>query len=437
PSRSFPVRHSSPIIDKPVPRYYTPQSPLLPNKPIPQVEIQNNVSTPNISATDSSNNSNQQSGPQPSNIPNKGTAVPKLKKPFLKRRLSPIRLNESSSSLEKSIVKSDSFISNPSPVLKKAKFCESLSKLKLSNSPAKIAEREARNKRYEESIESAIIKIEEFRNSQDKQFTDIRNESKSKETDNLRNFRIPKKFPKVVMEKLPDFIIKFVGDSTAKRVYDQITDIPHNFNVSLLSSENKDIKSVTNFLMADVQTSKILNENTKVVYIVLAGQHDLTRATGKNSCELNPTFNVNNFVKNFYVTELFLRIYPRFKIIWIVPLIVDFKRYCSSFRNKIVSYDMNNVYDKNNFEKSMKLRQYNHEIEHFLISGTCNYLNLQSLNHNMTAFDNDMPRIFASNDNEIKFPTDNITYDGLHLNEYGSNALWAKIENLINTKFSK
>ncbi|CAF4349245.1 unnamed protein product, partial [Rotaria magnacalcarata] len=141
PSRSFPPpqRHSSPKIEikvpiqnsqkippisnitnvnmnKPIPRYYVPQSPLLPNIP-----IQNDC---NINKTIRIN-----------------PAVPKVKKPIIKRKLSPIRLNESNSSLEKSIVKSDSFLSDPSPILKKAKYSQLSLKLK-NETPIEKANRQ-------------------------------------------------------------------------------------------------------------------------------------------------------------------------------------------------------------------------------------------------------------------------------------------------------
>ncbi|CAF3397966.1 unnamed protein product [Rotaria socialis] len=429
-SRSFPPppKHSSPkkslpkkqtnicsfteetdIINKPIPRYYVPQSPLLPNISV-------------------DTNNNDKSIPL-----DKTNPFPKLKKPFLKRKLSPIRLNESTESLEKSIAKNDSFLSNPSPVLKKAKYSQSSLKSKNETPDQKIQ----REKGYELSIQSAIANIEKFRQIQFDKLNQQINDAKAKGVDSLRNYRIPKKYATVVLPKIPNFNVKIIGDSTAKRLHTQIVDIPHNFNVSLLSCSSKDMESVTNFLMADIATIKDLDENTKVVYVVLAGQHDLTRATGKNSCELNPSFNLSQFVNNILITELFVKDHPKVKIIWTIPLITDFKRYCNSLRNKIVSYNLSNTYDYNIFEKSMKLREYNHRIDNFMLSAACNFINIQSIDENMVAFDKDMPRIFEQKQNGLGFPNNNTTCDGLHLNGIGSNALWAKIENIINTKFSK
>ncbi|CAF2058427.1 unnamed protein product [Rotaria magnacalcarata] len=408
PSRSFPPpqRHSSPKIEikvpiqnsqnippisninnvninKPIPRYYVPQSPLLPNIPI---QNDNNI------------NNSVRINP----------AVPKVKKPIIKRKLSPIRLNESNSSLEKSIVKSDSFLSDPSPVLKKAKYSQLSLKLK-NETPIEKANRQ---KSYELSIQKAIENVQKFRKDQFEMFTNQLNESKNNDTNNLRKFRIPKKFATVVLPKLPNFTVKLIGDSTASRLHSQIVTIPQNFNISLMTCQNKDLESITTFLMADIDTIKdTLNDNSKIIYVVLAGQHDLTRATGKNSCELNPSFNLNTYVHNIFTTELYVKDLKKIKIIWTIPLITDFKRYCSSFRNKIVSYNLNNTYDKNNFEKSMKIREINHGIDKFLIDATCHFINIQSIDDRMIAFDKDMSQIFDQIRNGISFPNDDVTSD--------------------------
>ncbi|CAF4521078.1 unnamed protein product, partial [Rotaria magnacalcarata] len=172
----------------------------------------------------------------------------------------------------------------------------------------------------------AIENVKKFRKDQSDLFNNQLNESKNQDTDKLRKFRIPKKFATVVIPKLPNFTVKLIGDSTAKRLHSQLVDIPQNFNLSLMSCSNKNLESITTFLMADVDTIKdTLDDNTKVIYVVLAGQHDLTRATGKNSYELNPSFNLNKYVNNIFMTELYIKNLQKIKIIWTVPLITDFK----------------------------------------------------------------------------------------------------------------
>ncbi|CAF3664145.1 unnamed protein product [Rotaria socialis] len=349
-----------------------------------------------------------------------------INKPNLKRNNSVTDANSSCSSLEKSLNKNESFIRESSPLSKKTKFSDSSSK----NMPSKIG-----NIKYNKCIQDALKTIDKYRKEQTSKMDECK-----KTTSELRKYRIPKKYATVCIPKIPNFIIKFIGDSTAKHVYEQIVDAPHNFNISLLTFPEKDLKSITDFLMADATANiNLIADNEKVVYLVFAGQHDMTRATGKMGCELNPMFIYKDFVDNYYLTELFVKSpkFSKIKIIWIVPLIVDFKRYCNTGRYKLNHYDLTDPIDRHNFEKSMVLRSHNIQINEFLTKGECSFINLQCLNSDLANFSNIMPSYLSIRKKDFSFPSFNITADGLHLNQLGSTILWHKIENLINNQFSE
>ncbi|CAF2128489.1 unnamed protein product, partial [Rotaria magnacalcarata] len=413
-------RHSSPIIHKPVPRYCFPP-------PAINSNIERNIPL-NTDTQQYPRNKHPiiTLEPQASNntIP---VRVP-ITKPSLKRNhsptldlniLSPISLNNSCSSLEKSSNKVTSFIHDPPTLLKKANSSNSsplskrprieippISKLTISDS-------------YDESIENVV-------------------ERHCKILENsLRSYRIPKKQPSVLIPKLPFIHIRLVGDSTAHAVFKNLKNIPPNFKLTVSSIKEPNLANCINDLISDAAIAHDdLNQDERLCYVLLAGQQDFTKKTGKSNYEITTSLNINELINNYKRSDLFFsdNCMPKVNIVWTIPLIVDFKRYCGH-KHKSYKYDLSETIDRNIFEKSIALRNFNLEIQKYMMSQNNNFINLDFLSDQMTEFNTNMPNLLSGRNSSVTFPSYNYTIDGCHLNATGANRFWDILKPMIERLF--
>ncbi|CAF2124675.1 unnamed protein product [Rotaria magnacalcarata] len=413
-------RHSSPRIHRPVPRYSFPP---------PEMNQNNESNFPCNKDTQMyprSKHPVMTLEPQASN-----TTVPIRKpvtKPNLKRNhsptldlsiLSPISLNNSSSSLEKSRSKVTSFIHDPPTLLKKAKASESspLSKKPRVETPP-IGKLNITDS-YDESIENVVERHCKILES------------------SLRSYRIPKKQPSVLIPRLPYIHIKLIGDSTAHAVFRNLKNIPPNFKLTVSSIKEPNLANCINDMISDAAIAHDdLNQDERLCYVLLAGQQDFTKKTGKSNYEIATSLNIDELVNNYKRSDLFFsdNSMPKVNIVWTIPLIVDFKRYCGH-KHKSYKYDLSETIDRNIFEKSIALRNFNLEIQKYMLSQNNNFINLDFLSDQMTEFNTNMPNLLSGRNSSVTFPSYNYTIDGCHLNATGANRFWDILKPMIERLF--